>query len=119
MAIGLKEGMDAMVGIDLEALSLEELKQLQKDVSLAIASFEKRKRTAALAALEAAAKEHGYNLTELMSADRSSASRKQPLPPKYRHPDEPTKTWSGRGRQPEWVKEKIAAGKTLDDLLID
>jgi len=26
-----------------------------------------------------------------------------------------TKTWSGRGHQPSWVRELLAAGKTIDD----
>ena len=37
---------------------------------------------------------------------------------KYRNPDKASETWSGRGRQPKWVSDKLAAGKTLDDLLI-
>jgi DNA-binding protein H-NS len=27
-------------------------------------------------------------------------------------------TWSGRGRQPGWIKEALAKGKGLDDFLI-
>ena len=39
---------------------------------------------------------------------------------RYRHPDHPTtSTWSGRGRQPKWVREWIEGGKALDDLLVD
>ena len=34
---------------------------------------------------------------------------------KYRNPDDPTQQWSGRGRQPAWVKALIASGKSLDD----
>jgi ParB/RepB/Spo0J family partition protein len=38
---------------------------------------------------------------------------------RYRHPDHPTSTWSGRGRQPKWVREWIEGGKSLDDLRVD
>jgi len=38
---------------------------------------------------------------------------------KFRNPANPEHTWSGRGRQPHWVKTWIASGATLDDLLID
>lgn len=107
-----------MSQIDLEKLSLDELKQLEKDVNTAIASFEKRKRSEALAAIEAAAKEHGYMLSDLVTSEKAAPSRKQPLPPKYRHPEDTSKTWSGRGRQPEWVKDHLTDGKSLDDLLI-
>jgi hypothetical protein len=38
---------------------------------------------------------------------------------RYRHPDHPTTlTWSGRGRQPKWVREWVEGGKSLDDLLV-
>ena len=35
---------------------------------------------------------------------------------KYRHPDDPALTWSGRGKRPLWVVEYLATGKSLDDL---
>ena len=107
-----------MAKINLEKLSLEELRQLEKDVQSAIVSFEKRKRNEALAAVAAAAKEHGFDLADLMGDEKASKGRKQPLPPKYQHPADPSKTWSGRGRQPEWVKKSLAGGKPLEDLLI-
>lgn len=34
---------------------------------------------------------------------------------KYRHPDDPSQQWSGRGRQPAWVKAWIASGKSIED----
>jgi DNA-binding protein H-NS len=36
----------------------------------------------------------------------------------YRHPENADQTWSGRGRQPDWMKEALAAGKSKDDFLI-
>lgn len=36
--------------------------------------------------------------------------------PKYRGPA--GELWTGRGRQPAWVVEALAAGRTMDELLI-
>jgi DNA-binding protein H-NS len=36
--------------------------------------------------------------------------------PKYRHPGDPSLTWSGRGKRPQWLTDELAAGKTLQDL---
>ena len=36
----------------------------------------------------------------------------------YRHPDDTTQQWSGRGRQPEWFKEWVDAGKSMDLLRV-
>lgn len=42
-----------------------------------------------------------------------------PVLPKYRNPKNPSETWSGRGKQPRWLKAQLRAGKKLNDLLID
>jgi DNA-binding protein H-NS len=39
-------------------------------------------------------------------------------PPKYKNPNNINQTWSGHGKNPNWVKEWIASGKSLDDLKI-
>jgi DNA-binding protein H-NS len=41
-----------------------------------------------------------------------------PVVPKFANPDEPSQVWSGRGKQPQWVKEKLASGLALEDLSI-
>jgi DNA-binding protein H-NS len=41
-----------------------------------------------------------------------------PVRPKYRNPDRPSETWSGRGRQPGWVVAQLEAGRQLDDFRI-
>ena len=40
------------------------------------------------------------------------------VPQKFRNPAYPEQTWSGRGKQPRWVSELLATGKSLDDLRI-
>ena len=50
-------------------------------------------------------------------AKKGPASRTRG-PAKFRHPENPQKTWSGRGRQPTWYKEAIEAGTSPEDLRI-
>ena len=48
--------------------------------------------------------------------------KRRPYPkvlPKYRNPNDPTETWSGRGKQPRWLVAQLRAGKKLDDFRID
>ena len=52
----------------------------------------------------------------------SKAPQRRPypeVPQKYCNPEHPEQTWSGRGRQPRWVSELLAKGKSLDDLRIE
>lgn len=107
-----------MAKIVLSEMSIDELKTLLKDVDKAIQSYEARKRNEALAAAEAAAKEVGYSLSELLGASKQSKGNGKVNPPKYQHPENPELTWTGKGRQPKWIKAAIKDGKTLDDLLI-
>lgn len=38
--------------------------------------------------------------------------------PRYRNPENPSETWSGRGPQPTWVQTLRARGVRLDSLLV-
>ncbi|WP_299752065.1 H-NS histone family protein [uncultured Tateyamaria sp.] len=104
-----------MKDIDWDALSLDELKDIQKKATKAIESFEARKRKEALAAVQAKAAEMGFSLSELTDGLKTKSTKSAP---KYCHPENPAKTWTGKGRQPNWVKDALANGKTLEDMLI-
>ena len=105
--------------INFEKLTLEELKQLQNDVAIAIYEYEERRKEEAKAAIEAKAKEFGFSLEEILS-DRKGKSKTKSgkVDPKYVDPADPSITWTGRGRKPKWVEAYLAKGKTLDDLKI-
>ncbi len=38
--------------------------------------------------------------------------------PKYRNPEDPSQTWSGRGKRARWLEEKLAAGAKLEDFAV-
>lgn len=106
----------------LERMNLNELKELRKKLDRAIANYETRRRQQALSALEQAAREHGFRLSELI-ADRqpgkpgSKAGEAAPgAAPAYVNPDNPEQTWSGRGRRPRWVHEALEGGRTLEEM---
>ena len=51
--------------------------------------------------------------------NKPKARRPYPkVQPKYRNPERPIETWSGRGKQPRWVTSQLGAGKKPDELLI-
>ena len=99
-----------MTHIALTSLSLKELKQLQRDVERSIASYEDRQMAEARAELEAKAKEMGFSLAELMGLELKKT--RAPAQEKYRHPENHSLTWSGRGRKPQWFVDALLAGKT-------
>jgi DNA-binding protein H-NS len=105
-----------MADFDLEALSLGELKKMQKDIDKVITTYEDRQKAEARAKVEALARDLGYSLAELVSTETKIT--RAPVRPKYRHPENPALTWSGRGRKPQWFVGALEAGKTLEDMAI-
>ena len=104
------------MSLDLHSMSLKDLKDLQAQVAKAIASFEDRKKKAALAELEEKARELGFSLAELTGA--TVVRKRAPASAKYANPANPADTWSGRGRKPRWFAEALAAGKSASDLAV-
>ena len=104
------------MAIDINNLSLKELKDLQSQLAKAIANFEDRKKKEALAEIEEFARAKGFSLAELTGA--SVTRKRSPAVAKYANPDDVSDTWSGRGRKPRWFAAALAAGKQPDDMAI-
>ena len=102
--------------VDLEKMSLEELKKLQKDVANEIKNFKDRDKKKKLAEVEAFARERGLNPADL--SELVKRRTRKPAKPKYANPADPAQTWTGRGRRPRWIEEALAKGKTLDQMAI-
>lgn len=101
--------------MNLDKMSREELQDLQRQVNAALRNFDDRRKKEAQSKLETMAKEMGFSLSDFQSAKKSKASGGVP---KYVHPENPSKTWSGRGRQPQWFKDALASGRKEGDLAI-
>ena len=109
------------MAIDLLTLSRKELEQLQGDIDKALVKVEDKERKAALAAAEEAAATHGFSLTDLVNSGLYGVKKGRngpKSPPKYRNPENPEQTWSGRGRRPAWIAAAEADGKSLSDFKI-
>ena len=102
--------------MDLNNMTLEELKALRKRIDKAIESFQDRKKKEAIDLLEKTARDLGYSLAELTAA--GGVKPRRTVAPKYANPEDKSQTWTGRGRKPLWVQAALDSGKSLDDLLI-
>ena len=99
--------------IDLSKLSIEELQALARDIETEIVTRRAAEKERVLNQMRELAGSLGMTLEELLREERGAGSG---VAAKYRHPDNPGLTWSGRGKRPGWVNEALASGKTLDDL---
>ena len=112
--------------IDLKSMTRKELEKLKADVEKALSRVSAKEKKVALAAAEKAAAAHGFSLAEITGdapapaakTRKAKAGPKTASKPKYRNPDDENQTWTGKGRQPDWFKKAIAAGKSPDDMEI-
>jgi DNA-binding protein H-NS len=58
----------------------------------------------------------GLPLKELIGSGVRAKSG--PVAVKYQNPENLSEQWTGRGRQPTWIKQAVESGKNLDDLRI-
>jgi DNA-binding protein H-NS len=119
------------MSIDLNNLSPRELGSLITIAKKRQALLSKRAPIAKVRSkLVKLAKAEGYTIEELFgsTADASRAG-KAPAParagrklgkvaPKYRNPENPKETWTGRGKQPRWLAAYVAKGRSLGEFLI-
>ena len=97
-----------MAPIDLSGYDLAELKGLLFDIEQEIARRAREEREQARARIHALAADAGIPLDALVTK----------AVPRYRNPADSGQTWTGRGRQPRWIAEALASGRSLDDFKI-
>lgn len=101
---------------DLKSLNRKELEKLGADVKKALIAAKARDRREALKAAEKAAAEFGFSLTDLAKEKSSGTSPKpkkrkgKPAKARFANPNDPSQTWSGKGRPPFWYKNAVDAG---------
>jgi DNA-binding protein H-NS len=109
----------SMRKIDLEALSIDELWSLHENISGILSAritSEKHELEKRLAVLN-----RGRDVTEMGDSLNSNGKVRRKYPrvaPKYRNPQTPSETWSGRGKQPRWLVAAIKNGRKIEDFRI-
>lgn len=122
-------------------LSLDKLKREKAKIEKAITAMEAKEKKAAMAKVVAIAKESGFDLAELVGTKaravrkavtapaatkaapavrkkKKVAAKRGKVAPKYRNPEDSSMTWTGRGKQPIWVREYVENGGTLESITI-
>ena len=60
-----------------------------------------------------------YDLLERVNGGKGSRSRVLGAAAiKFRHPDNTSLTWSGRGKRPTWIKAYLEKGGSMDNLAV-
>lgn len=106
--------------IDLDGMSVDEMWKLHEKIGQVLSvrlTSEKRELEKRLAQLRRENEMHSAS-TEQLATPRER--RKYPrVYPKYRNPDEPSETWSGRGKQPRWLAAALKTGHKIEEFMIN
>jgi DNA-binding protein H-NS len=98
--------------IELERMSSDDLWSLHLEVAQLLQDKIKAERLALEKRLKI--------LNDPLSL-KAPVSERRPYPPvspKYRNPERPSETWSGRGKQPRWLVAHLKSGRRIDDFAI-
>jgi DNA-binding protein H-NS len=107
--------------MDLSNLKIKDLNELIEKAHKRIAELKKTEEADVRAKIVAMAKEAGFDAVQLLTGSSKVAASgdkvRRPAKPKYKDPGSDA-TWTGRGLKPVWVRNAVAAGKSLESLLI-
>ena len=104
--------------IDLSQHTLADLRKLQEQVKEEMKGREAQEVNKAREQILAIAQSVGLSVQDLVAKAGKVGKKTGPVAVRYRHPQVPEQQWSGRGRQPKWVKDWVDGGQPLEGLLV-
>ena len=98
----------------IKDLTVAELNELKGSIEVVIERRRREELTEARRQIEELLDGYGFTLEEVVSAKSTSKI----VRPKYRNTEDSSQTWTGRGRRPTWLDQKINDGHELNEYLI-
>jgi len=103
---------------ELKDMSLDALQSLITNAQGLVNQYEQDKKRDVIKEIQALAASVNLNV-EVKDGEKTSKSASTSKGvAKYRNPEDPKQTWTGRGKRPGWLKDAINSGKKLEDLRI-
>ncbi|MEQ1719332.1 MAG: H-NS histone family protein [Hyphomicrobium sp.] len=103
---------------DLEGYNVKELRELKERVDAVIVEKQKLERIELKSKFAELAEAAGLSLDDVLGMKRRGGG-KGSVAAKYRNPENPEETWTGRGRMPNWLGEKMKKrGVSKEDFAI-
>jgi DNA-binding protein H-NS len=103
--------------MDLSGLSVKDLRVLQEQVKHEIKKREREDVVKAREQILAIAESVGLPLKDIIGSNLRTKTATT-VAVRYRHPSDASLQWTGRGRQPKWVKDWVESGQALAALQV-
>jgi DNA-binding protein H-NS len=116
----VKAKVKSMASVNVDKMSLKDLVELEARVQRAIAAARDKERNDLKKKMAEMAETHGFSVTELFGGARGRGAGKGKSlgVAKYANPENKSDTWTGRGRKPNWLLERLKKGAKLSDFEI-
>jgi DNA-binding protein H-NS len=99
---------------NLDGMSYAELAQMQTRIERLKIEKQNAERAELRERIAAMVKEHGFEMRDIFGRGRKGS-----VAVKYRDPQNPQNTWTGRGRMPRWMIAATKGGKAKkEDFLV-
>ena len=102
--------------MNLSTMTMLELRTLEDNVKKELNGRERDDLNKAREQIMAIAQQAGIPLKQLIHDGLHPRAGKVAV--RYRNPDNAAEQWTGRGRQPLWVKKWVESGKSIDLLRV-
>lgn len=102
---------------DYNNLSETELQVVIEKAEIALKEKQSKKKKQVIAEIKSLAASIGVTVDIKGGAEKTVRKGKK-VDPKYRNPDDASKTWTGRGVAPKWMQALLSAGKDKSEFLI-
>jgi DNA-binding protein H-NS len=112
----LRKGRNPMAKNDFVGMTLKQMLDMQGKLAVAIEEKRKEEREETKRAVEEFAEKRGFSVTDLFGAGGRKKGGKVAV--KYINPENRSETWTGRGRTPRWLAEKLKKGAKIEQFEI-
>ncbi len=108
--------------IDVRSLTPQQRKELSAQIAEAEAEYEKQNKEKTRRDMLALARERGFTSIEEVlghgAGSQGRTGRRAAAAIKYRNTADPSQTWTGRGKHPNWLRAAIAAGADVESFRV-
>jgi DNA-binding protein H-NS len=110
--------------LNLDAMTTDELWHLHEEISpilLARVTSQKRELEKRLARLSPETQVEPSDQPGAVSSKGLAHAPRRKYPrvfPKFRNPQVPSETWSGRGKRPRWLSAALKTGRKIEEFVI-
>lgn len=95
----------------VDRLTLAELRELDENIQRAKKLAMDREKHELIRKVQFLAEQSGLNFTDIFGKIGKSAA-------KYINPENPSQAWTGHGRRPGWLAEKLERGSKIEDFAV-